>query len=148
MRYPVETRLGEDFCFLFLLLGAAKRAQLVDYAGYRYTLPFSLKSGRRASNTHTSYGSDGLNDLRRANESLMATVALQDGVDSALLSTLQSRSDRLRDEAVWREARGHFRQYRFLRAAAMLARVDLSFAHAQWRAIRDRRKGIFQTTVV
>jgi len=145
--YPVEARLGEDFCFLFLLLEKTERAQLIDYAGYLYTLPFSAASGQRAAGTRTAYGSDGLDDLRRTNGSLVDHVARQTPCDRRLLANLRKRGNSLRDEGAWRAARGHVKARRFVTAARILARIDVSFGWQQLTRLAQRRKRRFQTVL-
>lgn len=146
-RYPVEARLGEDFCFLFELLRRTERAALINYAGYVYTLPFSAAHGERASGTRTSYGSDGLDDLRRSNGILAAALASDPDSDRHLLVQLSARGARLRDEGVWRRARRHFKARDFVAAARLLSNVDVSFGWAQLLRLMQRRKGRFQTAL-
>ena len=145
LRYPVESRLGEDFFFLFLVLQKTTRALLVQYAGYIYTLPYNGARGERASGTRTGYGADGLDDLRRSNAALTMQVAQTAFTDQRLLSHLRRRDDRLRDESVWRQARAHAKEQKYLAAAKMLTRVDMAFGWAQLQQIAQRRRGRFTT---
>ena len=145
--YPAAARLGEDFRFLFDLLRRTRRAALLDYAGYIYTLPFSAAHGERASGTRTSYGADGLEDLRRTNGSLMAELATEPSCDRRLLAQLGKRGARLRDEGAWRQARRHVKAGDFHAAARLLSRVDVSFGWAQLTRLFQRRKGRFQTAL-
>jgi len=145
--YPAEARLGEDFCFLFELLRRTERATLIDYAGYVYTLPFSAARGERASGTRTSYGADGLDDLRRTNGHLVDALARDQGGDRRLLAQLSQRGARLRDEGAWRQARRHVKARDFLAAARLLSRIDVSFGWAQLLRLMHRRKGRFQTAL-
>ena len=147
VRYPVEARLGEDFCFLFLLLEQTDRARLIAYTGYLYTLPFSAATGVRSTGTRTGYGSDGLDDLRRTNDSLAAHVARRDPANRRLMALLRKRGNSLRDEGAWREARQHVRARRFLAAAMLFARMDVSFGRDQIQAFVNRRKGRIQTVL-
>ncbi|MDE2363326.1 MAG: glycosyltransferase family 2 protein [Hyphomicrobiales bacterium] len=145
--YPADARLGEDFCFLFFLLERTDRAKLLDYAGYRYTLPFSLDSGARAPGTRTPYGSDGLEDLRRTNLLLRNRVALHWPAETGLVALLEKRSDDLRHEGAWREARRSFRLRRYFDAARILARIDPTYRRAQLAALVRHRNGRFQTSL-
>ena len=145
--YPVDARLGEDFCFLFLLLEKTERARLLDYAGYLYTLPFGVASGRQAESTRTSYGFDGLEDLWRTNTLLLHHVAQQATADAVLIRLLKRRGNRLRDEGVWRQARQSVKARKYLRAAWLLSGVAPSFGYAQILALVSRRRGRFETSL-
>lgn len=147
VRYPVEARLGEDFCFLFLLLEQTQKARLISYAGYYYTLPFSAAQGVRATGTRTAYGSDGLDDLRRTNESLANHVAAQPGHDRLLVRCLRKRGNGLRDEGAWRLARSHVRARQFIAAALLFSRMDVSFGRDQIQAFINRRRGLIHTVL-
>ncbi len=145
-QYPTDVRLGEDFCFLFELLGATDRALLIDYAGYRYTLPFGMRAGQEGAASHASHKSDGLDDLLTQNERLKAANA--DAPDGRLAALLDARGRRIRDEAHWRAARGHAKAGRFVRAAAGPAKVELSFLLAQINSFRKRRMGDCSARIV
>lgn len=145
--YPVESRIGEDFCFLFRLLEKTGRALLIDYAGYVYTLPFSAASGQRSTSTRTHHGSDGLDELRRANGGLYDHVARQSPADRRLLTLLRKRGNRLRDEGAWRSARDHVKAREFIAAARILAGIDVSFGWEQLARLALRRKRQFQTVL-
>jgi len=147
VRYPAEARLGEDFYFLFLLLEQTRKARLISYAGYYYTLPFSAAQGVRATGTRTAYGSDGLDDLRRSNDSLANHVAAQATHDRMLVGLLRKRGNALRDEGAWRIARRHVKARQFLAALLLFSRMDVSFGRDQIQAFINRRKGVIRTVL-
>ena len=140
VRYPEDVRVGEDFQFLFHLLEHTPRALLVDYCGYRYTLPFSPSAGRQAAGTRTSHGSDGLSDLIKGAACLIDHASKQANVDRHLLKSLRKRQKALRGEALWRRARVHVHASKFLAAAWLLARIDPGYCWEQAMGMFKGRK--------
>lgn len=143
-RYPANLRIGEDFWLLYRLVERTSKARLVDYAGYVYTLPFGLRSGRATASSRTSYGARGVDELGRANALLRDEAAAS---DSALARAFERRAANIADEHIWREVRACVHAGRYLEAARGLARMDIRSSAAQVSAALRRRLGRLETRI-
>ncbi|HRJ69662.1 MAG TPA: glycosyltransferase family 2 protein [Beijerinckiaceae bacterium] len=146
LRYPTDIAVGEDFHFLFCLLGLSQRAALLHHAGYRYTLPFNVLTGSRASGSRTAYGLSSLDTLARSNALLAETLG--DSPDTGpLRALLQARGRMFPNEKHWRRLREHVHSRALLAALKTIVRVDPSFTMHQIAAYLRRRGGRFDTVL-
>jgi glycosyltransferase involved in cell wall biosynthesis len=145
--YPEEIRLGEDFCFLFLLLEKTKSAVLLNDVGYLYTLPYSVLSGQAAVGSRTDYGFDGLDSLKKANDLVVDHIARTASDDTVLIDALREHGERLKREKEWRKIKQHVKKLELLHAATLAARSELSFLLSQLLIIAKRKLGSYQTIV-
>ncbi len=144
VRYPEDIRVGEDFQFLFELLQHTQHAALIDYCGYRYTLPFSPTARRQSSGTRSSHGAKGLADLTRGNARLIERAEKSQPRDACLVALLRGRERRLQNEDKWRRARASLQARRYLAALCLLIRLDPMFGWMTLVAIANRRRGRIQ----
>lgn len=144
VRYPVDLRLGEDFWFLYRLTEKTSKAVLIDYAGYIYTLPFGVETGRRSQNSRTPYCCAGVDQLRHANAALRAEVS---GHDVELAQALDDRAAYLADDRIWREVRAFVSARRYLSAFVGLARMRARSSWACMAAALRFRFGRFETRI-
>ena len=144
-RYAPDIHVGEDFHFLFNLLGHTQRAVIVRRPGYRYTLPFSATSGARSRGTRTAYGPDSLDDLALSNRILLEQSVGNAPENRELLALLRKRGKAFRDEHGWRHARQLIRSGRLMAAMRQCANLDISFVRDQLVARYRRYTGVITT---
>lgn len=145
VRYPTDIKVGEDFHFLFCLLGLTKQATLLKFAGYRYTLPYSVEAGVRAKGTRTTYDKSSLDYLAASNRALLQQVDSVSARNVTLHNRLEKRGKALRDEYGWRDIRQFLRSGRLFAALRQCAHLDISFVRDQLVAIVLRRLGRIDT---